>query len=61
VAAGTIEEVARVVARIRAKWPRTRILLRAGWGFARDDLMAWCEGERRSRRVRSAAEPRLIA
>jgi hypothetical protein len=42
-AAGTIEEVARVVARIRACWPRTRILLRADSGFARDDLMAWCE------------------
>src|SRR3982750_620870 len=42
-AAGTIEEVARVVARIRARWPRTRILLRADSGFARDDLMAWCE------------------
>jgi hypothetical protein len=42
-AAGTIEEVARVVARIRAKWPRTRILLRADSGFARDDLMTWCE------------------
>ena len=42
-AAGTIEEVARVVARIRARWPRTRILLRADSGFARDDLMTWCE------------------
>jgi hypothetical protein len=42
-AAGTIEEVARVVARIRAKWPHTRILLRADSGFARDDLMTWCE------------------
>ena len=28
-AAGTIEEMARVVARIRASWPHTRILLRA--------------------------------
>jgi hypothetical protein len=42
-AAGTIEEVARVVARIRARWPHTQILLRADSGFARDDLMAWCE------------------
>jgi len=42
-AAGAVEEVARVVARIRASWPRTRILLRADSGFARDDLMAWCE------------------
>jgi hypothetical protein len=42
-AAGAIEEVARVVARIRARWPHTPILLRADSGFARDDLMAWCE------------------
>jgi hypothetical protein len=42
-AAGTVEEVARLVARIRAKWPNTRILLRADADFARDALMAWCE------------------
>jgi hypothetical protein len=42
-AAGALEEVARVVARIRARWPRTRILLRADSGFARDELMTWCE------------------
>jgi hypothetical protein len=40
---GALEEVARLVARIRAQWPRTRILLRADSGFARDDLMSWCE------------------
>jgi hypothetical protein len=43
-AAGAVEEVARVIARIRARWPWTRILLRADSGFAREDLMAWCEG-----------------
>ena len=42
-ASGVVEEVARLVARIRACWPRTRILLRADSGFARDDLMTWCE------------------
>jgi hypothetical protein len=40
---GAVEEVARVIARIRARWPRTRILVRADSGFARDDLMTWCE------------------
>src|SRR5436190_4711212 len=40
---GALEEVTRLVARIRARWPRTRILLRAGSGFARDDIMTWCE------------------
>jgi len=32
-----------VVARIRARWPATRIMLRAESGFAREDLMVWCE------------------
>ena len=41
--AGSVEEVARIVARIRRRWPRTRILLRADSGFAREALMAWCE------------------
>src|SRR3954470_12400668 len=42
-AARTVEAVARIVARARARWPRTRIVLRADSGFAREDLMAWCE------------------
>ncbi len=42
-AAGSVQEVARIVAQIRARWPRTRILLRADSGFAREELMAWCE------------------
>lgn len=41
--AGSVEEVARVVAQIRARWPTVRILLRADSGFAREVLMAWCE------------------
>jgi hypothetical protein len=42
-AAGTVEEIARIVAQIRTRWPRTRIILRADSGFARDALMGWCE------------------
>jgi hypothetical protein len=41
--AGAVEEVARIVARLRMQWPATRIILRADSGFARDGLMAWCE------------------
>ncbi len=41
--AGSVVEVARIVAQIRASWPKVRILLRADSGFARDELMAWCE------------------
>ena len=42
-AAGAVEEVARIVAQIRRRWPLVRILPRADSGFAREELMAWCE------------------
>jgi hypothetical protein len=41
--AGAVEETARIVTRIRARWPEVRIVLRADSGFARDALMSWCE------------------
>jgi hypothetical protein len=41
--AGAVEEIARIVEQIRARWPATRIILRADSGFARDALMSWCE------------------
>ncbi len=44
--AGAVEEVARLVAHIRARWPRVRIMLRADAGFAREELMCWCESNR---------------
>src|ERR1700729_3165779 len=40
---GAVEAVARIVKQIRCRWPQVRILVRADSGFARDDLMAWCE------------------
>jgi hypothetical protein len=43
-AAGALEEVQRIVARIRARWgSKVRITLRADSGFARDAIMTWCE------------------
>jgi Transposase DDE domain group 1 len=45
-AAGSVEEVARIVAQIRTQWPDTRIILRGDSGFAREALMAWCEANR---------------
>ncbi|HEX6114730.1 MAG TPA: IS1380 family transposase [Geminicoccaceae bacterium] len=41
--AGAVEEVARIVDQIRARWPGVKTLLRADSGFARDELMVWCE------------------
>jgi Transposase DDE domain group 1 len=42
-AAGAVEPIARIVTQIRARWPHTRIILRADSGFAREALMGWCE------------------
>jgi hypothetical protein len=44
--AGAVDEVERIIGQIRARWPRTRILLRADSGFAREELMAWCEANK---------------
>jgi hypothetical protein len=41
--AGAVEEVARIVTQIRARWPKVGIILRADSGFARDEMMSWCE------------------
>jgi hypothetical protein len=42
-AAGAVEEVRRIVAQLRARWPKVKIVLRADSGFCREELMAWCE------------------
>jgi len=60
-AAGAVEEVARVVARIRQRWPRVRIVLRADSGFARDDLMTWCEENQVDFLFGLARNERLVA
>jgi DDE family transposase len=43
---GVVEELERIVARIRQVWPEVRIIVRADSGFARDALMSWCEDNR---------------
>jgi hypothetical protein len=58
--AGAVEEVARIVRQIRARWPRVRILLRADSSFAREALMAWCEANRVDFVFGLARNPRLV-
>ena len=42
-AAGTREELERLIGRIRLCWPATRILVLGDSGFCREELMGWCE------------------
>ncbi len=41
--AGAVQEIERLVEQIRARWARVQIVLRADSGFAREELMRWCE------------------
>jgi hypothetical protein len=60
-AAGSVQELARIIAQIRRQWPRVRILLRADSGFTREDLMAWCEANGVDFLFGLAKNERLIA
>ncbi len=42
---GTVEVLSWLVPMIRSRWPGLRILVRADGSFAREEIMAWCEGK----------------
>lgn len=42
-AEGAVDEIQRIVSRIRSRWKKTRIIIRGDSGFCRDELMKWCE------------------
>ena len=42
-AAGSQEELARIIAQIRAAWPQVQVIVRGDSGFCREELMNWCE------------------
>lgn len=44
-AAGSVEELKRLITQIRTVWPNVVIIIRGDSGFCREALMAWCEGQ----------------
>ena len=66
-AAGAVEELQRMVSQIRARWPFVAITIRADSGFARDEIMSFCEeheidfvlGLARNARLEAAIEDEL--
>ena len=54
---GSLAEIRRIVAQIRAAWPEVKIMLRGDSGFCRNELMSWCEDNRSGLRVRPGAQP----
>ncbi len=65
--ADALKQVQRIVSRLRSVWPQVKILLRADSGFAREELMGWCEhhqvdylfGLARNSRLQDAIAPEL--
>jgi hypothetical protein len=63
--AGSVEELGPIVEQIRARWPEVQIWIRADSGFARDEIMSWCEangveyvlGLARNSRLQAILEP----
>jgi hypothetical protein len=43
---GSLTEIRRIVAQVRAAWPEVKIVLRGDSGFCRNELMSWCENNR---------------
>jgi hypothetical protein len=66
-AAGSKDEVERIVGRIRAAWPEEGITVRADSGFCREELLKWCEdngvcyviGFARNQRLRRTIDPEM--
>jgi hypothetical protein len=44
-ARGALEAMARIVAAVRNRFPKARIIFRADSGFCKDEIMAWCESQ----------------
>jgi len=67
-AAGSLEEVERIVQQVRRTWPEVQIVLRGDSGFCRDNLMTWCEahevdyifGLARNQRLQRLIENQLV-
>jgi hypothetical protein len=41
--AGSVEELTKIVGKIREQWPETEICIRGDSGFCREEIMGWCE------------------
>lgn len=42
-AAGAVDELARIVSKIRTRFPQLPLIVRGDSGYAREELMSWCE------------------
>lgn len=58
---GTVEALEQIVAAVRRRCPKARIVVRADSGFCREPIMAWCEEHRVHYVFGLARNDRLVA
>ena len=56
-----VDELDRIVRQIRQQWPHTEIIIRGDSGFAREDLMTWCESNELHYVLGMSRNDRLVA
>lgn len=44
-ASGVLQELERIVTKLKSAWPGVRIIVRGDSGFCREEIMSYCEGE----------------
>ena len=59
-ASGVLQELKRIVEKLKEAWPEVRIILRGDSGFCRDEIMSYCEGESLEYVLGLAKNSRLI-
>jgi len=57
---GAVKALEKIVGQIRKSWPQVKILIRGDSGFAREEIMAWCEAHGVDYLLGLAKNPRLV-
>ncbi len=57
---GAVKALEKIVGQIRKSWPQVKILIRGDSGFAREEIMAWCEAHGVDYMLGLAKNPRLV-
>lgn len=57
--AGALQELQRIIPRLRRQWPEVTIIVRGDSAYARDEIMTWCDSVNVDYALAMASNPRL--
>ena len=59
-AAGTLDELKRIIPQLQQHWPQVQLIVRGDRAYARDDIMSWCEARKIDYAFGLAGNERLV-